>query len=165
MYVVRPQEESSQTFEKCSLGPTLPLSSKAIFSQDVYVILNVCSRTFYDVVFFPQSPQHHCNDTFPQRISQCRTKRHAFKYLCQNYSVYCTGKHVAAFGFKISSSLIFSVVPPCVSQERLDFAMREIIFDLLCVGKPLKAFSLNPEVCTVSRTLVLRFKLQHIAQR
>lgn len=31
-------------------------------------------------------------------------------------------------------------------QERLDFAMREIIFDLLCVGKPSKAFSLNPEV-------------------
>lgn len=24
--------------------------------------------------------------------------------------------------------------------------MREIIFDLLCVGKPAKAFSLNPEV-------------------
>lgn len=33
-------------------------------------------------------------------------------------------------------------------QERLDFAMREIIFDLLCVGKPAKAFSLNPEVRT-----------------
>lgn len=32
-------------------------------------------------------------------------------------------------------------------QERLDFAMKEIIFDLLCVGKPAKAFSLNPEVC------------------
>lgn len=31
-------------------------------------------------------------------------------------------------------------------QEKLDFAMREIIFDLLCVGKPAKAFSLNPEV-------------------
>lgn len=25
--------------------------------------------------------------------------------------------------------------------------MKEIIFDLLCVGKPAKAFSLNPEVC------------------
>lgn len=32
-------------------------------------------------------------------------------------------------------------------QERLDFAMKEIIFDLLCVGKTVKAFSLNPEVC------------------
>lgn len=31
-------------------------------------------------------------------------------------------------------------------QERLDFAMKEIIFDLLSVGKPAKAFSLNPEV-------------------
>lgn len=31
-------------------------------------------------------------------------------------------------------------------QERLDFAMKEIIYDLLCVGKPAKAFSLNPEV-------------------
>ncbi|ETE68380.1 Protein furry-like protein, partial [Ophiophagus hannah] len=30
-------------------------------------------------------------------------------------------------------------------QERLDFAMKEIIFDFLCVGKPAKAFSLNPE--------------------
>uniref|UniRef100_A0A8C4MXS3 FRY microtubule binding protein n=1 Tax=Equus asinus asinus TaxID=83772 RepID=A0A8C4MXS3_EQUAS len=29
--------------------------------------------------------------------------------------------------------------------ERLDFAMKEIIFDFLCVGKPAKAFSLNPE--------------------
>lgn len=33
-------------------------------------------------------------------------------------------------------------------QERLDFAMKEIIFDFLCVGKPAKAFSLNPEVWT-----------------
>lgn len=31
-------------------------------------------------------------------------------------------------------------------KERLDFAMKEIIFDLLSVGKPAKAFSLNPEV-------------------
>uniref|UniRef100_A0A8C7ZG71 Furry homolog b (Drosophila) n=1 Tax=Oryzias sinensis TaxID=183150 RepID=A0A8C7ZG71_9TELE len=29
--------------------------------------------------------------------------------------------------------------------NRLDFAMKEIIFDLLSVGKPVKAFSLNPE--------------------
>lgn len=35
-------------------------------------------------------------------------------------------------------------------QERLDYAMKEIIFDLLCVGKPAKAFSLNPEVHTYS---------------
>ncbi|KAJ0004584.1 hypothetical protein NQD34_010798 [Periophthalmus magnuspinnatus] len=35
----------------------------------------------------------------------------------------------------------------CLSnlKERLDFAMKEIIFDLLSVGKPAKAFSLNPE--------------------
>lgn len=33
-----------------------------------------------------------------------------------------------------------------ILQEKLDFAMREIIFDLLCVGKQAKAFSLNPEV-------------------
>uniref|UniRef100_A0A8C8DZC0 Furry homolog b (Drosophila) n=1 Tax=Oryzias sinensis TaxID=183150 RepID=A0A8C8DZC0_9TELE len=32
-----------------------------------------------------------------------------------------------------------------IAQERLDFAMKEIIFDLLSVGKPVKAFSLNPE--------------------
>lgn len=36
-------------------------------------------------------------------------------------------------------------------QERLDFAMKEIIFDLLSVGKPAKAFSLNPEVGRRSR--------------
>ena len=28
-------------------------------------------------------------------------------------------------------------------QERLDFAMKEMVFDLLCVGRPLKA--LTPE--------------------
>lgn len=37
-------------------------------------------------------------------------------------------------------------------QERLDFAMKEIIFDLLSVGKPVKAFSLNPEVLNHSHT-------------
>lgn len=30
-------------------------------------------------------------------------------------------------------------------QERLDFAMKEIIFDLLCVGKPIKTM-FPPEV-------------------
>lgn len=39
-------------------------------------------------------------------------------------------------------------------QERLDFAMKEIIFDLLCVGKPAKAFSLNPEVTHISLTIL-----------
>lgn len=31
-------------------------------------------------------------------------------------------------------------------QERLDFAMKEIIFDLLSVGKSTKTFTINPEV-------------------
>ena len=31
-------------------------------------------------------------------------------------------------------------------QERLDFAMKEIIYDLLCVGKSHKTFAINPEV-------------------
>lgn len=31
-------------------------------------------------------------------------------------------------------------------QERLDFAMKEIIFDLLSVGKSPKTFTINPEV-------------------
>lgn len=32
-------------------------------------------------------------------------------------------------------------------QERLDFAMKEIVFDLLCVGRPAKIFlSHGPEV-------------------
>lgn len=31
-------------------------------------------------------------------------------------------------------------------KERLDFAMKEIIYDLLCVGKSHKTFTINPEV-------------------
>ncbi|EMP30059.1 Protein furry like protein [Chelonia mydas] len=42
---------------------------------------------------------------------------------------------------------IFVKIIQFIAQERLDFAMKEIIFDFLCVGKPAKAFSLNPEVC------------------
>lgn len=43
-----------------------------------------------------------------------------------------------------------------ILQERLDFAMKEVIFDLLCVGKPAKAFSLNPEVkyCQITKYVV-----------
>lgn len=43
-------------------------------------------------------------------------------------------------------------VNPCVMflsfflKERLDFAMKEIIYDLLCVGKSHKTFTINPEV-------------------
>uniref|UniRef100_A0A8D3E9S0 FRY microtubule binding protein n=1 Tax=Scophthalmus maximus TaxID=52904 RepID=A0A8D3E9S0_SCOMX len=40
---------------------------------------------------------------------------------------------------------IFVKIIQFIAQERLDFAMKEIIFDLLSVGKPAKAFSLNPE--------------------
>ncbi|XP_066555830.1 protein furry homolog isoform X10 [Amia ocellicauda] len=40
---------------------------------------------------------------------------------------------------------IFVKIIQFIAQERLDFSMKEIIFDLLCVGKPPKAFSLNPE--------------------
>ncbi|XP_019713119.1 protein furry homolog isoform X3 [Hippocampus comes] len=40
---------------------------------------------------------------------------------------------------------IFVKIIQFIAQERLDFAMKDIIFDLLCVGKPAKAFSLNPE--------------------
>ncbi|XP_036381260.1 protein furry homolog isoform X2 [Megalops cyprinoides] len=40
---------------------------------------------------------------------------------------------------------IFVKIIQFIAQERLDFAMKEIIFDLLLVGKPAKAFSLNPE--------------------
>ncbi|XP_023817886.1 protein furry homolog isoform X5 [Oryzias latipes] len=40
---------------------------------------------------------------------------------------------------------IFVKIIQFIAQERLDFAMKEIIFDLLSVGKPVKAFSLNPE--------------------
>ncbi|XP_039601673.1 protein furry homolog isoform X2 [Polypterus senegalus] len=40
---------------------------------------------------------------------------------------------------------IFVKIIQFIAQERLDFAMKEIIFDLLCVGKAAKAFTLNPE--------------------
>ncbi|XP_062872380.1 protein furry homolog [Trichomycterus rosablanca] len=40
---------------------------------------------------------------------------------------------------------IFVKIIQFISQERLDFAMKEIIFDLLSVGKSAKTFSLNPE--------------------
>lgn len=45
-------------------------------------------------------------------------------------------------------------------KERLDFAMKEIIFDLLSVGKPAKAFSLNPEV-GVQECLRIRMVYHH----
>ncbi|GCB67843.1 hypothetical protein scyTo_0000781 [Scyliorhinus torazame] len=41
---------------------------------------------------------------------------------------------------------IFVKIIQFIAQERLDFAMKEIIFDLLCVGKPSKTFAINPEV-------------------
>ncbi|XP_026994498.1 protein furry homolog isoform X6 [Tachysurus fulvidraco] len=40
---------------------------------------------------------------------------------------------------------IFVKIIQFIAQERLDFAMKEIICDLLSVGKSAKAFSLNPE--------------------
>ncbi|RVE65015.1 hypothetical protein OJAV_G00132060 [Oryzias javanicus] len=57
---------------------------------------------------------------------------------------------------------IFVKIIQFIGQERLDFAMKEIIFDLLCVGKPAKAFSLNPERMTIGLRafLVIADKLQ-----
>ncbi|KAM6987896.1 protein furry homolog isoform 3-T3 [Tautogolabrus adspersus] len=57
---------------------------------------------------------------------------------------------------------IFVKIIQFIAQERLDFAMREIIFDLLCVGKPAKAFSLNPERMNIGLRafLVIADKLQ-----
>ncbi|XP_077574079.1 protein furry homolog-like isoform X2 [Stigmatopora nigra] len=40
---------------------------------------------------------------------------------------------------------IFVRIIQFIAQERLDFAMKEIIYDLLCVGKFHKAFTINPE--------------------
>ncbi|XP_007889474.1 protein furry homolog isoform X1 [Callorhinchus milii] len=40
---------------------------------------------------------------------------------------------------------IFVKIIQFIAQERLDFAMKEVIFDLLSVGKSPKTFSLNPE--------------------
>ncbi|XP_058987593.1 protein furry isoform X2 [Musca domestica] len=39
---------------------------------------------------------------------------------------------------------IFVKIIQFIAQERLDFAMREIVYDLLCVGRPIKLI-LNPE--------------------
>uniref|UniRef100_A0A8C9WGE0 Furry homolog, like n=1 Tax=Scleropages formosus TaxID=113540 RepID=A0A8C9WGE0_SCLFO len=40
---------------------------------------------------------------------------------------------------------IFVKIIQFIAQERLDFAMKEIIYDLLCVGKSPKTFTINPE--------------------
>ena len=46
---------------------------------------------------------------------------------------------------QLKSVLLFIIdLNNFVFQERLDFAMREIIYDLLSVGKPIRGFS--PEV-------------------
>ncbi|KAI4815015.1 hypothetical protein KUCAC02_005182 [Chaenocephalus aceratus] len=57
---------------------------------------------------------------------------------------------------------IFVKIIQFIAQERLDFAMKEIIYDLLCVGKPAKAFSLNPERMNIGLRafLVVADKLQ-----
>ncbi|XP_028321443.1 protein furry homolog isoform X2 [Gouania willdenowi] len=57
---------------------------------------------------------------------------------------------------------IFVKIIQFIAQERLDFAMKEIIFDLLSVGKPAKAFSLNPERMNIGLRafLVVADKLQ-----
>uniref|UniRef100_A0A674A3G1 FRY microtubule binding protein n=1 Tax=Salmo trutta TaxID=8032 RepID=A0A674A3G1_SALTR len=57
---------------------------------------------------------------------------------------------------------IFVKIIQFIAQERLDFAMKEIIFDLMCVGKPAKAFSLNPERMNIGLRafLVIADKLQ-----
>uniref|UniRef100_A0A3Q2PC68 FRY microtubule binding protein n=1 Tax=Fundulus heteroclitus TaxID=8078 RepID=A0A3Q2PC68_FUNHE len=57
---------------------------------------------------------------------------------------------------------IFVKIIQFIAQERLDFAMKEIIFDLLGVGKPAKAFSLIPERMNIGLRafLVIADKLQ-----
>ncbi|XP_056895276.1 protein furry homolog-like isoform X4 [Takifugu flavidus] len=40
---------------------------------------------------------------------------------------------------------IFVKIIQFIAQERLDFAMKEIIYDLLCVSKSHKTFAINPE--------------------
>lgn len=50
---------------------------------------------------------------------------------------------------------LISIFDLFLQQERLDFAMKEIICDLLSVGKSAKAFSLNPEVKCLLNLLFL----------
>uniref|UniRef100_A0A3Q3KBQ7 Furry homolog a (Drosophila) n=1 Tax=Monopterus albus TaxID=43700 RepID=A0A3Q3KBQ7_MONAL len=57
---------------------------------------------------------------------------------------------------------IFVKIIQFIAQEKLDYAMKEIIFDLLGVAKPAKAFSLNPERMNIGLRafLVIANKLQ-----
>lgn len=105
----------------------------------------------------PQPPQHHHHHAVPQRLPQRGAQRHAAQHLRQNHPVYRAGTRddtEVTHGIvehEIRREIHASFVLISL-QERLDFAMKEIIFDLLCVGKPAKAFSLNPEVHHHHRT-------------
>lgn len=76
---------------------------------------------------------------FPSGILCDATKRCPSSFGSHLFGAYDKNRH-----FHVELTLCFDF--PFSLQERLDFAMKEIIFDFLCVGKPAKAFSLNPEV-------------------
>lgn len=54
--------------------------------------------------------------------------------------------HVKQHYYADLQTCINSIIAARFVKERLDFAMKEIIYDLLCVGKSHKTFAINPEV-------------------
>lgn len=105
--------------------------------------------------FFPlhpnQSITQHRFSTFPKRLPQCGPQGHTSQHLCQDHPVYSSGNPPRKPTWSRSTAEMCAwrdaqrLLLPFL-QERLDFAMKEIIYDLLCVGKSHKTFAINPEV-------------------
>lgn len=93
-----------------------------------------------------QSIAQHRFSTFPQRLPQCGPQGHASQHLCQDHPVYSSGNLPRQHYYAQLLTCINSIAGATFVQERLDFAMKEIIYDLLCVGKSHKTFAINPEV-------------------
>ncbi|KAG7228776.1 hypothetical protein INR49_008554 [Caranx melampygus] len=105
----------------------LCVSQKQFFLNNWHIFLQNClshlkmpsNNSIRKQIETLQSAAQHCFSTFPQRFPQCGTKGHPLN--------------------------IFVKIIQFIAQERLDFAMKEIIYDLLCVGKSHKTFTINPE--------------------
>lgn len=84
----------------------------------------------------------HCEFFISQRFERSCSTRYSFKYFCQNYPVHCSSNNCTET--RHIYSRFENVYLNHVAQERLDFAMREIVFDLLSVGRNIKMI-LTPE--------------------
>ena len=76
----------------------------------------------------------HCQQFISEKFQSIDAERHSVEYFRQNHSFYFSSKEDAT---KTKDELRLSF------KEKLDFAMREIIFDLLSVGR---CRTLTPEV-------------------